>query len=218
MLTALPLSLPALRTLSLSSVCRWQTVCASGYVEDVTFSNAKLLLGSVAVAIAAACNLLPAPYATSAVLLRSSVLAYFALQALLQLMHFALPRHCILITRPRRHIPPDAAAPAAALDPVKRKALLKSSKPSSLAYTSPPLVLTSQLPRYATAYALALGRKEGGPVRVERVMEITEFFDRTGVFLKAKYEAEVQLLIQEVERRETNSRKAAREPSGLKTQ
>jgi hypothetical protein len=192
-----------------------QTLCAGGYVEDVTFSNVKLLLGSVAVAIAAACNLLSAPFPASMAFSQWSVVLYFLLHVAIQALHFLLPRHCVLITKPRKLIPDDPHS--AALDPVKRRNLLKSTKPSPHTHTSPPLILTSHLPRYSTHYTLGLGQKGtfgggtghsggggGGGVGVSAVreLEVTDFFDQTGVFLKEKFEAEVRGLIDEVERLE----------------
>ena len=179
------------------------TLCSAGYAEDVMFSNVKLLLGTLAVLIAAACNLLAGPFPSSFPSIQYSVIAYFGLHAAIQLLHFTLPRHCVLITKPRKAITESAATPAQ-LDPVKRKALLRSSKPNALTRTSPPLVLTSNLPRYSTSYTLGLGQKGAGSGGVEgaREMEVTAFFDSTGVFLKEKFEAEVLQLIAEVERKE----------------
>ena len=192
-------------------------LCGAGYVEDVTFSNVKLLLGSAAVLIAAACNLLTGPFPSSLPAIRWSVLAYFALHVAIQLLHFTLPRHCVLITKPRRAITDAAPAP---LDPVKRKALLRSSKPSTLTHTSPPLVLTSDLPRYSTRYTLGLGQKgaEGGGVEGRRELEVTDFFDSSGLFLKDRYETEVQQLIAEVERKEAEHTRRAASSSKAKAQ
>ena len=69
------------------------------------YSNVKLLLGVVAVAIAAACNLLPGPYPAHMQWVKAGVVLYFLLHIALQVLHFLLPHHCVLITRTRRLIP-----------------------------------------------------------------------------------------------------------------
>ena len=141
-----------------SSTCwtsrpRWR-VCAAGYEEDVTLSNLKLLLGALAVCIAAACNLLPAPFPSSLRLIQWSVALYLLCHLLLQALHLTLPRHCILITRQRRQLAAAAAAAAssASLDPVRRRALLRSARPSPLLSTTP--AAAAALPAGALRHAL----------------------------------------------------------------
>ena len=176
-------------------------VCAAGYEEDVTLSNLKLLLGALAVCIAAACNLLPAPFPSSLRLIQWSVALYLLCHLLLQALHLTLPRHCILITRQRRQLAAAAAAAAssASLDPVRRRALLRSARPSPLLSTTPPLLLRSQLARYDTRYCLTLEERRAGGSRAERQLDITHCFDSGGLLLRDEYEQEVRRLLQQLE-------------------
>jgi len=173
-------------------------LCSSGYTEDVTFSNIKLLLGVVAVAICAAANLLAGPFPQSLTFVKYCVVVYFTIHIALQLMHLLLPPNTILITHTRPRLPPSQQS----LDPVQQRQALSRTK-----LTTPPLVLTSHMARYTTVYELTLGVRQGrelavGGLVVSRAMEVTDFFDMDGVFLKDKYEARVKEMVDEVERRE----------------
>ena len=174
-----------------------QLLCSCGYTEDVTFSNVKLLLGLVAVAICAAANLLSGPFPQSLMFVKYCVIVYFALHVILQLMHLLLPPNTILITHTRPRLPHSSHS----LDPVQQRQQLARTKLST-----PPLVLTSSMTRYSTAYELVLGvrqgRAVGGGVVVQRRLEVTDFFDTDGLFLKEKYEARVKDLVDELERKE----------------
>ena len=179
-----------------------QLLCSSGYSEDVTFSNVKLLLGLVAVAVCAAANLLAGPFPQSLSFVKYCVLLYFGLHIVLQLLHVLLPPNTILITHSRPRLP----ASSHSLDPVQQRQLLARTKATS-PLTTPPLVLTSHMSRYTTTYELQLGVRQGRSMGsgwgvVVRVLEVTEFFDTEGVFLKEKYEARVKEMVDEMERKE----------------
>ena len=174
-----------------------QLLCSCGYSEDVSFSNVKLALGVVAVAVCAAANLLSGPFPQSLDFIKYCVLVYFAIHVVLQLMHLLLPPNTILVTHTRPRLPANSHS----LDPVQQKQLLARSK-----HTTPPLVLTSSMARYSTKYELALGvrqgRTVGGGLLVERALPVTDFFDSDGLFLKDKYEARVKGMVDELERRQ----------------
>lgn len=169
-------------------------------MEDVTFSNVKLLLGVVAVAVCAAANLLSGPFPQSLTFVKYSVITYFTIHVLLQLVHLLLPPNTILITLSRPRLPHSSLS----LNAVQQRQQLSRSK-----LATPPLVLTSYMTRYTTTYELTLGVRQGravggsgGGVVLERRMEVTDFFDTDGVFLKEKYEARVREMVDELERSE----------------
>ena len=174
-----------------------QLLCSCGYNEDVTFSNAKLALGLVAVLICGAANLLSGPFPQSLSFVKYCVLAYFALHVVLQLLHLLLPPNTILVTHTRPRLP----ASSHALDPVQQKAQMTRSK-----LATPPLVLCSSMARYSTAYELTLGvrqgRAVGGGAVVRRPLEVTDFFDAEGLFLQERYEEAVRGMVDELERKE----------------
>lgn len=77
-------------------------VLDQGYVEDVTLSNIKLGFGVFAVLLTVVAQFYPLSFPASAPFLKGCVLVYFAIQGLLQLLHFMVESNCILLTKQRK--------------------------------------------------------------------------------------------------------------------
>uniref|UniRef100_A0A0D6R119 Signal peptidase complex subunit 2 n=1 Tax=Araucaria cunninghamii TaxID=56994 RepID=A0A0D6R119_ARACU len=147
-----------------------EVVFSRGYVENVTLSNVKMVIGIIIIGIALAAQFYPKKFPENKNFLIACIILYVIFNCLLQFIIYTKEKNTILLTHP----------------------------PSG-SFASTGLAISSKLPRCSDMYTLCIASSDPSSISanpsVELTKSVTKWFTKDGVLVEGLFWKDVEKLI-----------------------